>query len=1118
MNAGIEKLTRARWFDAAIAVLLAMVCIAAAANGQNPLALVAPVAPLSNPAAQAVVDRLAAMGSGLPDGAWRYHAGDLAHGEDPALDESAWQVGQGTYDSPDGSIWFRRTLVIPKTFQGYPLDGVRLFFQFHAKAHGATPEILYVNGRRLALGEDLEPEELAITPGESLHIAVKVLQTAGDKHITPASYILRFPDIRPNPADLGDDLRSASALLPALTSDAATLASEQKLLNDAALAVDLHALDAGDSAGFDASLVRARAMLDPLRPLIRKTTILQTGNSHIDTAWLWPETETVDVVRRTFSTALQLLPEYPHYTFSQSVALYGSWMQDKYPEIFAQMKQRTQEGRWEPVGGMWVEPDLNMPDGESLVRQLLIGKAFFRTQMGVDIHIGWNPDSFGYNWQLPQIYKRSGVDYFVTQKMGWNDTNHLPLKLFWWQSPDGSRVLTYFPNAYHESTNPVDESQEMAKAAMLAPGDNTIMRLYGVGDHGGGPTRVMLDDIEHSTRPDALMPKVSFSTAGNFFSSVQSNLADAATAPVWTYKTVAEDQAKLPAYQGGPLNIPVWNDELYLEFHRGVFTSQAAHKRSMRVSEENTLDAEKWASLAWLGGQTYPAEPLQEAWKKVLVGQFHDSAAGSGIAVIYADHARDYESVLQTDREITAHSLDEIAAHADTRTPAGSVPVLIFNPLAWQRTGLVEADVQLPDAAAGGIAVHTAEGKTVAAQVLHEDKATSRYRLLLRADDVPSLGFQIVQVGAGKSVAATNLHASGTTLENALLRVEVDPVTGCITHLIDKKSGFDSIAAGGCGNDLQTFVDLPQRYDAWNIDADALNKMTPIRTVDSVKLVEQGPLRAILRIERRWSHSTFTQDITLYDGIGRVDVRNEIGWHEKHVLLKAAFPLAASSTEATYEIPYGSIQRPTTRNNPIEQAKFEVPALRWADLGDSQHGFSLLNDSKYGYDAVGNLLRLSLLRSPTYPDPNADQGTQRFTYALYPHAGSWQQAMTMRKGYEFNYGLTAMQTTGHVGALKTAQSFVSVDGGNVVLTAMKKAEQSNDLILRLFEWQGKAATVRITAPGKPVSAEEVGMMEQEGLGALPLSGGKISLDIKPYQIRTIRVHYADAAQLWTAEK
>jgi alpha-mannosidase len=1122
MHSGIETWTRARWFNLTIALLLSIVCFAAAAAAQNPLALVAPVVPLGNPAAQAVVDRLAAFGSGLPDGAWRYHADDLAHGEDPALDDSSWQVGEGTYDTPDGSVWFRRTLVIPRTFQGYPLDGVRLFFQFHAKAHGATPEILYVNGRRLALGEDLEPEELAITPGETLHIAVKVLQTAGDKHITPASYILRFPATqtnlatRPNPADLGDELRSIDVLLPALTADAATLASEQKLLNEAALAVDLHALDTGDQAGFDASLLRARSILESLRPLIRRNAILQTGNSHIDTAWLWPETETVDIVRRTFSTALQLMPEYPNYTFSQSVALYSAWMQEKYPQIFAEMKQRTQEGRWEPVGGMWVEPDLNMPDGESIVRQLLIGKTYFRTQMGVDVHIGWNPDSFGYNWQLPQIYKRSGIDDFVTQKMGWNDTNHLPLKLFWWQSPDGSRVLTYFPNAYHENTDPVDESQELAKAATLVPGENTIMRLFGVGDHGGGPTRVMLDDIQHSTRPDALLPKVSFSTAGNFFSSVRSNLANPASAPVWNYETLAENQASLPAYQGGPVQIPVWNDELYLEFHRGTYTSQAAHKRNMRVSEESMLNAEKWASLAWLGGQSYPAEPLNDAWKKVLVGQFHDLAAGSGIAVIYKDAERDYDSVRQTTGEVTEHSLDEIAAHSDTRAPQGSVPLLVFNPLAWQRTDLVEADVQLPAPAGGGIAVRTAEGKPVVAQVLHADPATARYHLLLRADDVPSLGFAVLQAGPGRSAAPTDLKASGTTLENALLRVVVDPANGCITHIVDKKTGFDSIAAGGCGNDLQTFVDKPIRYDAWNIDAGTFDKMTPIRTVDSVQLVEQGPLRAVLRIQRHWSHSTFTQDIALYAGIDRVDVRSRIDWHEHHVMLKAAFPLAASSAEATYEIPYGSIQRPTTRNNPVERAKYEVPALRWADLGDGQHGFSLLNDSKYGYDALSNVLRLSLLRSPTYPDPDADQGMQRFAYSLYPHAGTWQQSMTMRRGYEFNYRLTAIQTTVHPGALKAAQSFVGVEGDNVVLTAMKKAEESNDLILRLFEWQGKAATVRIAAPGSPVSAEEVGMMETDSLGALPLAAGSISLDIKPYQIRTIRVHYADAAQLWAA--
>jgi alpha-mannosidase len=1102
------QLRRQTGFVVLLAMLAVPVVRKLAAEGNDSSA--------ATPAAQVALDRLKALGKGLPDGAWRYHPGDVPHGEDPALDDSGWTVGQGTYETTDGSVWFRRTLVMPKTCQGYELKGVRLFFQFHAFAHGAMPEILYVNGRRIALGENLEPVELIdpVTPGETVHIAVKLLHTADVKRIAPASYTLRFGEARPNPVDLGEEIRSAEALLPMLAPDEATRVAQQKMLDAASLAVDFHALDAGDSTGFDTSLRRAEVLLQPLRPLLQKNSVALVGNSHIDTAWLWPETETVDVVRRTFSTALQLMPEYPQYKFTQSVALYGAWMQEKYPDIFAEMKQRTSEGRWEPTGGMWVEPDLNMPDGESLVRQLLIGKTFFRTQMGVDVRVGWNPDSFGYNWQLPQIFKRSGVDYFVTQKLTWNESTQLPLRLFWWQSPDGSRVLTYFPRSYEQNTEPAGEAEDLAASAKVLPGGNSMMRLYGVGDHGGGPTRVMLDDAERSMRPDAILPKIGFSTAIDYFKGAQSSLEDAAKAPVWNYKTLADGKAKMPPNKDGPLPVPVWNDELYLEFHRGVFTSQAAHKRNMRVSEESMLNAEKWASLAWLDGEAYPSDPLNEAWKKVLVGQFHDTAAGSGTATIYKDAARDYEFVRQTTEETTKHALEELAAHADTRTAAGSVPLLIFNPLAWQRTDVVEADVQLPNLTANPINVLTADGRPVIAQVLYKDDATARYRILLRAGDVPPLGFQVLQVGVGKSAAATDLHASGTTIENASLRVTVDPATGCITHLVDKKTGFDTIAAGGCGNELQTFVDVPKKYDAWNIDADALDKMTPIRTADSVQLVEQGPLRAIVRVQRHWGHSTFTQDIVLYAGMDRVDVRNDIDWHETHVLLKAAFPLAASSAEATYEIPYGTIERPTTRNNAIEKAKFEVPALRWADLGDGQHGFSLLNDSKYGYDAAGNVLRLSLLRSPIYPDPNTDQGRQRFTYSLYPHAGGWQEAMTIRRGYEVNYGLTAIQTHEHAGILKNAHSFVRVEGSNVVLTAMKKAEQSDDLVLRVFEWQGKTATVGIILPGKPVSAVETGMMEDKDLGPLPMAEGKVSLVIQPYQIRTIRVHYAREAASW----
>lgn len=1070
-----------------------------------------------SPQAQATLDRLSAIRQGLPDGPWRYHPGDVAHGEDPSLDDSGWKLGKGTYQIADGSVWFRRTLIVPRSFLGYELRDVRLFFQFHAFAHGAMPEILYVNGRRIAMGENLEPVELIdrVVPGVPIHIAVKLLHTADVKSIEPATYLLRFSDSHPNPVDIAAEIQAAAAVLPVLVPDKAELHEAQQKLNAAALAIDVHALDVGDSVALDTSLRKTEQMLEPLRPLLSQASVYLVGNSHIDTAWVWPWTETVDVVRRTFSTALQLMPEYPNYKFTQSVALYGSWMQEKYPDLFEEMKARTVEKRWEPVGGMWVEPDLNMPDGESLVRQLLIGKSFFRKEMGVDIKVGWNPDSFGYSWQLPQIYKRSGIDYFVTQKMHWNENDHLlPLKLFWWQSPDGSRVLTYFPPSYDQNTKPVPTAEDLADAAVILPGDTALLRLYGVGDHGGGPTRVMLDEAEHWQRPDAIFPKLKFATAESFFRDMESHLDHQAQPPTWNYRSLAQGAAKPPPADGSAFRIPVWNDELYLETARGTYTSQAGQKRNMRTSEVSMLNAEKVASIAWLGGRSYPSEELTDAWKKVLFNQFHDIAAGSSIPAVYKDAERDYEAAQLASSEVTRRSLEEIAAHTDTRVGNGSVPLLVFNPLAWKRTDIVEVEVQLPTAASEGVEVTTSEGKPLLAQVLRRDAETGRARLLLRAEDVPSLGYRVFAVRSGEQATATDLRTDGTTIENASLRVVVDPATGCIAHLIDKRSEYDSIAANGCGNELQTFVDTPKQYDAWNIDADALKTMTPIRSADSVKLIESGPVRAIVRVQRHWGSSTFVQDITLYAGIDRIDVVNDIDWHETHKLLKAAFPLAASSDHATYEIPYGTIERPTTRNNVVEKAKFEVPALRWADLGDGRHGFSLLNDSKYGYDAAENVLRLSLLRSPTYPDPHADQGQHHFVYSLYPHVGSWQQALTIRQGYGLNYPMSALQQPSHGGSLGSAHSFLSIKGDGVVLTAMKKSDQSNDLILRLFEWEGKASAVEVSVPGRPVAGAEAGMMEDTSLGVLPMVAGHVLLNVKPYAIHTVKISYGKDSSVW----
>ena len=451
----------------------------------------------------------------------------------------------------------------------------------------------------------------------------------------------------------------------------------------------------------------------------------------------------MQVVHNTFSTALQLMDEYPQYTFTQSAAAYSEWMCQKYPAICQEIQQRVKEGRWELVGGMWVEPDLNMPDGESLVRQLLIGKRYFRDKFGADVRIGWNPDSFGYNWQLPQIYKKSGVDYFVTQKMAWNDTNPLPFKLFWWQSPDGSKVLAYFPHDYARGIEPEPLAEDVARARQLNPGLPEMMHLFGVGDHGGGPTRAMLDVGVHWTDPKMVYPRTFFGNAQGFFSDIEGKL-DTPHSPVWNYKTIAAGSTQLPAPPAGMVSLPTWNDELYFEYHRGVFTSQAAHKRNMRESEVWMLDAEKYSSLAWLTGLPYPASELNEAWKKVLFNQFHDLAAGSGIAVIYQEAQRDYDMVRFTTGEATSAALADIASRVDTRSPATSKPVLIFNPLAWERKDIVEFSVQMPDSVNGGVSVLDAQNHPLPVQVISshsvKDAATNTVQLLVEPRTVPALG------------------------------------------------------------------------------------------------------------------------------------------------------------------------------------------------------------------------------------------------------------------------------------------------------------------------------------------------------------------------------------------
>jgi len=1003
----------------------------------------------------------------------RYSSADDARAAASDLDDSSWQQWNPGTEFPGNSAWLRIHWEVPAQVNGYDIRGARL--RLSLDAWNADTVRTFVDGVALAEGEEGDPLLLAehAQSGRQMVIAIHASWLEWKWRFRGAKILVDLPPGRPDPGMLAQEFLISEAMIRGLAPNDVEHAAQ---LDAGIAAVDWSALSRSDQAAFDRTLTAARSALEPLRQWMQGYTIRAAGNSHIDMGWLWPSSETTMVVERTWSSALQLMREFPGLTYTHSTASAYEWMEEKYPALFEEIRRRVKEGRWEIVGGMWVEPDLNMPDGESLVRQLLLGKRYFQQKFGVDVRTGWNPDSFGYNWQLPQIYKKSGVDFFVTQKMAWNDTTKFPYKLFWWESPDGSRVLTYFPHDYANSIRPVEMAKDLAAyaPAMKYP---EMLYLFGVGDHGGGPTRDMLETAER-WQHDAVYPRLEFGAAQPYFDAL--------------------------AKQAPSLNLPVWSSELYFQYHRGVFTTQAETKKGNRRSEELLLTAEKFSSLATLLGGRYPGDDFRLAWKKVLFNQFHDIAAGSGIPVLYKDAARDYAEVRRIGTENLESALTAIVSQVNTQ--GSGVAVVVFNPLSWTRTGVVEAEVQLP-APAARVRVEDTAGKPVIAQKLSVGAAVPM-RIQFVAEDVPAVGYKIFRVLPAVTQAAlpSTLKSGPDFVENEFFRVQVDPKTGCITSLWDKESKWESIAPGTCGNELQTFLDKPKDWDAWNIDADFEAHQWHLDKADEVTLVERGPLRAVIRVKKHFQSSTFVQDITLYPHIRRVEIRMTADWHEKHILLKVAFPVAVDSYAATYEIPFGSIQRPTTRRTPEERAQFEVPALRWADLSDARHGLSVLNDCKYGYDAHGSVLRLSLLRSPEWPDPHADEGLHEFTYSLVPHAGGWREAGTVRLAYELNSGLRAVAAQNHTGTLPAGHSFISLEPANLMLTAMKQAEDGADMILRFYEYAGQKTVARIVLPPGVQEVRDANLMEQPG-EELQFDGKTVEVAAKPYEIKTLRLHF-----------
>ena len=494
----------------------------------------------------------------LPD--WKAHVDNLPHGEDPALNDADWSPARVSEPWGSGPTWFRRSVEVPRSLGGYDIAGARLRLDLRVTAEGSSQVRVFFNGSLVEMGDDTVQQPILLTekaePGQKILVAVDVPLATGPARIEIAELVVDFPPDRATPALLFNEIRAAQAMVAGLANGQAERAQQ---LDAAVKAIDFGLVERGDQPGFEKSLQAAQEKLQPLGEWAKQFTVRAVANSHIDMAWLWPWTETVEVVRNTFGTVLQLMRQYPDYIYAQSAAQDYVWMEEKYPDLFKEIQQRVKEGRWEIVGGMWVEPDLNMPAGESLVRQILVGKRYFQQKFGVDVRIGWNPDSFGYNWQLPQIYKRSGLDYFITQKMSWNDTTKFPYKLFWWQSPDGSRVLTYFP---HDYVNRHRSGARFGRCGRVRHQDRHARdscNFTGLATTAAAPRAPCWTPPCVGRTAPTSFPKLTFSTAQSYFNDVEKKMGD--------------------------LKIPVWNNELYFQYHRGVMTTQSETKKRIRKAK-----------------------------------------------------------------------------------------------------------------------------------------------------------------------------------------------------------------------------------------------------------------------------------------------------------------------------------------------------------------------------------------------------------------------------------------------------------------------------------------------------------------------------------------------------
>ncbi|MEH2323568.1 MAG: alpha-mannosidase [Nostoc sp.] len=1053
---------------------------------------------------------------------WLYQESDLIITDVIAADLSDWQPVELNakehiaWTGKKKVLWLVQRLVVPQDLQGYPLAGLSLRLALVWWADSAK---IYVNGELVLEGDlfDCSPRVLlgqGVTPGEEFIVALRLVSPGHCDGALVRSLLVyqSTVDNNPDPGFVADELAVVQLYLEKF--------APQRL--DVLVAMVGEVTNRRGAEDTEEELVRSFLSLrqnliqsDILAPFLQgdqKSKIFLLGHAHLDLAWLWPVSETWNAAQNTFESVLKLQEDFPELIFCHSTPALYAWIEEHRPDLFGAIQAQVAAFRWEVVGGMWVEPELNLIAGESIVRQLLYGQRYIQEKFGKLSTVVWVPDSFGFCATLPQFFANAGIEYFVTQKLRWNDTTKFDYGAFWWRSLDGSEVFSFMSAPIGEAIDPV----KMASYALEWQSQTGLAEslwLPGVGDHGGGPTRDMLETTQRWQK-SPFFPDLEFTTAEKYLQQIKSG--------------VRSQESGSSTYDSSPTSpspsSPIWNDELYLEFHRGCYTTHADQKRWNRRCENLLYEAELFATLATLScGLTYPKAEIEAAWKQVLFQQFHDILPGSSITQVYTDALAQWQQVEQMGTKILQESLLAIASHITLSEPPkpDSLPIFVFNSLNWQRSEVVSVDLPTPDE----WQIYDASGKQLVSQ---SSKAST---LLFLATEIPPVGYRIFWLSLSSPPSPSSPSSLSSPplqtdwiLENEFLRVVIDPDTGDLSSVFDKT--YQREILSGAGNQLQAFKDSGQYWDAWNIDPNYAQHPLPSTNLLSIQWLEQGPVQSRVRVVRQLGESEFCQDYILQAGSPVLKIATTVNWQENHVLVKAAFPLNLEADFATYEIPCGAIRRPTKPKTPVEQAKWEVPALRWADLTakdtiqnpkskiQNRYGVSLLNDCKYGYDSKPNQLRLTLLRSPNWPDSEADRGFHEFTYTLYPHAGSWESAHTVRRGYELNIPLQVILNPVNQNSQKNYPFFASQDGlwvrfldlsaENLILMAFKPSEDNpQELILRCYECHGETAELSLQSDLGLNLGDTVDLLERSS--TTEFSSEQQILTIQPWKIASFKV-------------